>query len=60
MNEMQLKLFYDRKWNRGVIEGTPFSVNPVLEPNDMRETYGQYKCEPLGLVEAKANLGKPM
>jgi predicted nucleotidyltransferase len=56
MNKTQLKLFYDRKWNRGIIDGTPFSVNPVLTPNDIRETYGQYRCEPLGLVEAKATV----
>ena len=56
MNEAQLKLFYDRKWNRGVIEGTPFSINPVLEPNDVQEVYGKYKCEPVGLVEVEAKV----
>ena len=56
MNEIQLKLFYDRKWNRGMIEGTPFSINPVLEPKDIQEVYGAYKCEPVGLVEAEAKV----
>ncbi|WP_455370029.1 hypothetical protein [[Eubacterium] cellulosolvens] len=54
MNEKQLKSFYDRKWNRGLIDGTPFSVNPVLSPNDVHEVYGAYRYEPLGLVEAEA------
>lgn len=56
MNEMQLKLFYDRKWNRGVIDGTPFSVNPVLAPNDIQDIYGKYRCEPLGIVEAEVKV----
>ena len=56
MNKAQLKLFYDRKWNRGVIEGTPFSVNPVLEPDDVEEVYGKYKFEPIGLIEADATV----
>lgn len=56
MNKMQLKLFYDRKWNRGVIDGTPFSVNPVLTPNDIQGMYGEYGCEPLGIVEAEATV----
>ncbi|MGB6680996.1 MAG: hypothetical protein WBF08_06715 [Candidatus Bathyarchaeia archaeon] len=56
MNEMQFKLFYDRKWNRGVIDGTPFSVNPVLAPNDIQGMYGEYRCEPLGIVEAEAKV----
>jgi len=56
MNEMQVKLFYDRKWNRGVIDGTPFSVNPVLAPNDIQDIYGKYRCEPLGIVEAEVKV----
>jgi predicted nucleotidyltransferase len=56
MNELQLKLFYDRKWNRGVIDGTPFSVNPVLAPYDVREIYGKYGCEPIGIVEGEATV----
>ena len=56
MNEMQLKLFYDRKWNRGVIDGTPFSVNPVLAPNDIQEIYGENRCEPVGIVEGEATV----
>ena len=56
MNEMQLKLFYDRKWNRGVIDGTPFSLNPVFSPNDIQEIYGKYRCKPIGIVEGEATV----
>jgi predicted nucleotidyltransferase len=56
MNEMQLKLFYDRKWNRGVIDGTPFSINPVFAPDDVKEIYGKYRCEPIGIVEGEATV----
>jgi predicted nucleotidyltransferase len=54
MNKEQCRLFYERKWNRGSFMGTPFSVNPVLEPDDLRERYGQYRYIPLGMVEAHA------
>jgi predicted nucleotidyltransferase len=56
MNDMQLRLFYDRKWNRGVIDGTPFSVNPVFASNDIQEIYGKYRCESLGIVEGEATV----
>ncbi len=54
MNERQRKLFYMRKWNRGMFMETPFSVNPVLEPEDLHEKYGQHKFSPVGIVEAQA------
>ena len=54
MNKKQSRLFYKRKWNRGFFMGTPFSVNPVLEPGDLRERYGQYRYLPLGIVKAQA------
>jgi predicted nucleotidyltransferase len=54
MNEIQRRLFYARKWNRGEFMGTPFSVNPVLEPEDHDERYGLHKFSPIGIVEAKA------
>lgn len=54
MNERQRKLFYMRKWNRGMFMETPFSINPVLESKDLHEKYGQHKYSPVGIVEAQA------
>jgi predicted nucleotidyltransferase len=56
MNRKQLRLFYERKWNRGLFRGTPFSVNPVLEPYDVKERYGEYKYTPEGIVEAEGTV----
>ncbi len=56
MNEDQLRLFYERKWNRGLFMGTPFSVNPVLEPSDPQERYGQYRYIPIDMVEVRASV----
>ncbi|MBS7625947.1 hypothetical protein KEJ51_02740 [Candidatus Bathyarchaeota archaeon] len=56
MNREQLKIFYERKWNRGLFRGTPFSINPVLEPSDVKERYGDYKYVPQGIVEAEGTV----
>jgi len=54
MNEEQSRLFCERKWNRGLFMGTPFSVNPVLEPDDLPVKYGRCRYTPLGIVEVRA------
>ena len=56
MNKEQLRLFYERKWNRGLFMKTPFSVNPVLAPSDVHERYGQHRYTPIGMVEAHATV----
>ncbi|MGQ9542648.1 MAG: hypothetical protein ACUVTM_00960 [Candidatus Bathyarchaeia archaeon] len=56
MNRKQLKLFYERKWNRGLFKGVPFSINPVLEPSDLKEKYGDHLYIPLGIVEAEGTV----
>ncbi|MCJ7759807.1 hypothetical protein MUP59_01530 [Candidatus Bathyarchaeota archaeon] len=53
MNDNQLRLFYERKWNRGLFKGTPFSVNPVLEGHDLSERYGQHRYTNFGIVEGQ-------
>ncbi len=54
MNDKELKIFYQRKWNRGTFKGKFFSINPVRTENEVSEKYGEKKYIPLGIVETKA------
>lgn len=54
MNKEQLKIFFERKWNRGTFKGTFFSVNPVKTEIEITENYGDKKYSSVGLVEAEA------
>jgi len=54
MNKEQLKIFFERKWNRGTFKGTFFSVNPVKTETEITENYGDKKYSSVSLIEAEA------
>ena len=56
LNEKELKIFYQRKWNRGTFEGRFFSINPVRTEKETREKYGDLNYIQLDIVEIKAKV----
>ncbi len=56
MSEKQLKIFYQRKWNRGTFTGTFFSINPIRTQKEVSENYGENGYLPLGIIEIEASV----
>ena len=56
MNERELKIFYQRKWNRGTFEGRFFSINPVRTEKEINEKYGDKNHIQLGIAEISAHV----
>ncbi len=51
-----MKIFYERKWNRGTFRRTFFSINPVRIEEEIKENFGEKRYIPLGLVEIEATV----
>ena len=47
---------YERKWNLGVFEGTPFSIHPVKLEGEVNEKYGDKSFKPLGSIVVHATV----
>jgi len=46
----------ERKWNRGVFDGTLFSVHPVKTEKEFSDTYDTYIFQPIGIVKIRATV----
>jgi predicted nucleotidyltransferase len=47
---------YERKWNRGLAFGTPFSIHPVKLESEEDEKYGDRLYAPVGITEIEATV----
>ncbi|MFQ6077454.1 MAG: hypothetical protein ACE5Z5_15215, partial [Candidatus Bathyarchaeia archaeon] len=56
LTQDEARLLYHRKWDRGVFEGTPFSVHPVRIESEVGERYGDRLYTPIGIIEAEARV----
>jgi predicted nucleotidyltransferase len=45
---------YERKWNFGFFEGTPFSIHPVKLEEEIHEEYGDKTYHPMGSATVRA------
>lgn len=51
---VEVKRIYERKWNIGVFDGTPFSVHSVKLEDELTEKYGDKTYHPAGMVTIRA------
>lgn len=51
---LEARRIYERKWNVGVFDGTPFSIHPVKTGFEVTERYGDKKFRPEGFVTIRA------
>jgi len=51
---VEAKRIYERKWNIGMFDDTPFSVHPVKLEKELIEKYGDKTCRPSGMVVLRA------
>ena len=56
LKERELKIFYQRKWNRETFEGRFFSINPVRTEKEINEKYGDKNYIQLGIAEISAHV----
>lgn len=54
LTEEEAEELYGRIWNRGLFEGTYFSVHPVRANSEIAESYGQRRVKQEGVVEVEA------
>ncbi len=47
---------YRRTWNRGIFEGTVFSIHPVRADYEVKDKYGSERFKAEGIVEAEATI----
>ena len=47
---------YERKWNRGIFEDTPFSIHPIKLENEIQEEYGEKRYYPKGQTTIRARV----
>ena len=52
----EAKEILDRKWNRGIFEGTEFSIHPVKLEEDISEKYGDRIFRAKGMIKIKATV----
>lgn len=50
------KKICERKWNRGVFKGTPFSIHPVKTEKEVFDTYDNYVFRSIGMVKIRATV----
>ncbi len=50
----EAKVIYERKWNRGVFDGTFFSIHPTRLTEEITESYGDRIFHPKGIVRIRA------
>jgi len=46
----------ERKWNRGIFNGTPFSIHPVKTEREVFDTYDSYIFQPIDIVRIRATV----
>jgi len=50
----EAKKIYEKRWNVGTFDGTPFSVHPVKTESEINEKYGDKSFRPEGFVTIRA------
>ncbi len=54
LDRSEVERIYRRHWNRGIFEGTDFSIHPGRVETEIGETYGDRIYSPEGIVDAEA------
>ena len=52
----EAKVILSRKWNRGVFQGTMFSIHPIKLEDELSEKYGDRIFRPKGMIKIEATV----